>query len=60
MVLCGIFEESIGQYFELWIPREKMVPTGSVTGGSAFIAFLTLFSYFILLNAVVPISLYVT
>ncbi|KAA0188006.1 hypothetical protein HAZT_HAZT002135 [Hyalella azteca] len=57
-VACGIWETMIGQNFRVYLPWDSLVPTDSV-GGSTVIALLVFFSYAIVLNTVVPISLYV-
>ncbi|XP_047740035.1 phospholipid-transporting ATPase ID-like [Hyalella azteca] len=58
-VACGIWETMIGQNFRVYLPWDSLVPTDSV-GGSTVIALLVFFSYAIVLNTVVPISLYVS
>lgn len=62
MILCGIWEWTTGKHFKTFLPWDKIVTdAGGGTGASiAFIAFLIFFSYAILLNTVVPISLYVS
>ncbi|MGH0178484.1 UNVERIFIED_CONTAM: hypothetical protein FKN15_077648 [Acipenser sinensis] len=49
----GIWEYQKGFYFQVFLPWPESVPN------SAFSAFLTFWSYVIILNTVVPISLYV-
>ncbi|XP_058885631.1 phospholipid-transporting ATPase ID-like [Acipenser ruthenus] len=50
----GIWEYQKGFYFQVFLPWPESVPN------SAFSAFLTFWSYVIILNTVVPISLYVS
>ncbi|XP_041094490.1 phospholipid-transporting ATPase ID-like [Polyodon spathula] len=50
----GIWESQKGFYFQVFLPWPESVPN------SAFSAFLTFWSYVIILNTVVPISLYVS
>lgn len=56
---CGIWEMISGRYFIKFLPREAFIPTDSFTGAT-ITAILTFFSYLIVLNTVVPISLYVS
>lgn len=56
---CGIWEMITGRYFIKFLPREAFIPSDSFTGAS-ITAILTFFSYLIVLNTVVPISLYVS
>lgn len=56
---CGIWEMLSGRYFIKFLPREPFIPLDSFTGAS-ITAILTFFSYLIVLNTVVPISLYVS
>lgn len=56
---CGIWEMISGRYFIKFLPRESFIPQDSFTG-STITAILTFFSYLIVLNTVVPISLYVS
>ncbi|XP_076059333.1 ATPase phospholipid transporting 8B isoform X2 [Oratosquilla oratoria] len=58
-VACGIWETLTGQYFRDFLPWDKLVPS-EVAGGATVIALLVFFSYAIVLNTVVPISLYVS
>lgn len=66
-ILSGVWESLIGYHFQVYLPWEHFVP-GSllrdntddfVAVGSTVIAVLVLLSYAIVLNTVVPISLYV-
>lgn len=59
MVACGIWESLVGQYFQAFLPWDTLVPTEPL-GGATIIALLVFFSYAIVLNTVVPISLYVS
>ena len=58
-IACGIWEMILGRYFSKFLPREQFIPADSFTG-STITAILTFFSYLIVLNTVVPISLYVS
>lgn len=59
MVACGIWESLVGQYFQTYLPWDTLVPSDPL-GGATIIALLVFFSYAIVLNTVVPISLYVS
>ncbi|KAL0270682.1 UNVERIFIED_CONTAM: hypothetical protein PYX00_008008 [Menopon gallinae] len=59
MVACGIWETIVGRYFQEYLPWDSLVPKDPVYGAT-IIALLVLFSYAIVLNTVVPISLYVS
>lgn len=59
MVACGIWESLVGQYFQTFLPWDNLVPKDPL-GGATIIALLVFFSYAIVLNTVVPISLYVS
>lgn len=56
---CAIWEMISGRYFIKFLPREAFIPQDSFTGAT-ITAILTFFSYLIVLNTVVPISLYVS
>ncbi|KAJ8673481.1 hypothetical protein QAD02_004743, partial [Eretmocerus hayati] len=56
---CGIWESLIGQYFQVYLPWDTLVPSEPMIGATV-IALLVFFSYAIVLNTVVPISLYVS
>lgn len=58
MVACGIWEYLFGRNFQTFLPWDTLVPSDS--SGSVVIAFLVFFSYAIVMNTVVPISLYVS
>ncbi|KAL6435695.1 hypothetical protein ACFW04_005540 [Cataglyphis niger] len=59
MVGCGIWESLVGRYFQTYLPWDSLVPNEPITGATV-IALLVFFSYAIVLNTVVPISLYVS
>ncbi|XP_076647185.1 ATPase phospholipid transporting 8B isoform X2 [Halictus rubicundus] len=59
MIGCGIWESLVGRYFQVYLPWDSLVPTEPM-GGATVIALLVFFSYAIVLNTVVPISLYVS
>uniref|UniRef100_A0AC35TXU4 Phospholipid-transporting ATPase n=1 Tax=Rhabditophanes sp. KR3021 TaxID=114890 RepID=A0AC35TXU4_9BILA len=62
-ILCGVWEWTTGKNFQEYLLWDKrVVPDSSEKSGKqiALIAFLMFFSYVILLNTVVPISLYVS
>ncbi|XP_029669942.1 phospholipid-transporting ATPase ID, partial [Formica exsecta] len=59
MVGCGIWESLVGRYFQTYLPWDSLVPSEPITGATV-IALLVFFSYSIVLNTVVPISLYVS
>lgn len=58
-VACGIWEMLTGQYFRVYLPWDSLIPPDPA-GGATVIALLVFFSYTIVLNTVVPISLYVS
>lgn len=62
-ILCGVWEYTTGKEFTGYLPWDDTIVPGA-PGEKGFkqivvIAFLMFFSYVILLNTVVPISLYV-
>ncbi|XP_058803142.1 phospholipid-transporting ATPase ID isoform X4 [Phymastichus coffea] len=59
MIGCGIWESLVGRYFQVYLPWDSLVPTEPIAGATV-IALLVFFSYAIVLNTVVPISLYVS
>ncbi|EYC40857.1 hypothetical protein Y032_0593g406 [Ancylostoma ceylanicum] len=61
-VLCGVWEWTTGRWFTIYLPWDDIVPNRHQHGSQqiAVISFLMFFSYVILLNTVVPISLYVS
>ncbi|CAB3244555.1 unnamed protein product [Arctia plantaginis] len=58
-VACGVWEWMVGYYFQVYLPWDTLVPAES-TWGALVIALLVFFSYAIVMNTVVPISLYVS
>lgn len=58
-VACAIWEGLVGQHFQVYLPWEDIIPNGT-TQGATVIGLLVFFSYAIVLNTVVPISLYVS
>merc|ERR1740128_466695 len=58
-IACGIWETVTGQYFRVYLPWDALAPEGA-TSGATVTALLVFFSYAIVLNTVVPISLYVS
>ncbi|GMS82166.1 hypothetical protein PENTCL1PPCAC_4341, partial [Pristionchus entomophagus] len=62
-ILCGVWEWEIGRFFTDYLPWDAAIPQPEMAGPAASIAVISLlnfFSYIILLNTVVPISLYVS
>ncbi|XP_017111181.1 phospholipid-transporting ATPase ID isoform X7 [Drosophila elegans] len=57
---CAIWEGFIGQHFQLYLPWEHIIPKDYIPTGATVIGLLVFFSYAIVLNTVVPISLYVS
>ncbi|XP_022330149.1 phospholipid-transporting ATPase ID-like isoform X3 [Crassostrea virginica] len=62
---CGIWETLVGTKFTVYLPWESFVPgsadkAGNVEEGATTISLLIFFSYIIIFNTVVPISLYVS
>ncbi|KOB74720.1 putative phospholipid-transporting ATPase ID, partial [Operophtera brumata] len=58
-VACGVWEWLTGRYFQVFLPWDTLVPA-EPTYGAVVIALLVFFSYAIVMNTVVPISLYVS
>ncbi|XP_014251342.1 phospholipid-transporting ATPase ID [Cimex lectularius] len=58
-VACGVWETMTGRYFQVYLPWDKLVPSDPIAGAT-IISLLVFFSYAIVLNTVVPISLYVS
>ncbi|XP_041374106.1 phospholipid-transporting ATPase ID-like isoform X1 [Gigantopelta aegis] len=58
-IACGIWESYTGYNFQIYLPWESFVDK-SKEKGSTTIAVLVFLSYIIILNTVVPISLYVS
>lgn len=59
-IACGVWETVTGQYFRSYLPWDPLIPADPPAAGSTVIALLIFFSYAIVLNTVVPISLYVS
>ena len=57
-IACAFWEKMIGQHFRLYLPWDNLIPKDAVEG-AVIISLLAFFSYAIILNTVVPISLYV-
>ncbi|XP_034660770.1 phospholipid-transporting ATPase ID isoform X11 [Drosophila subobscura] len=57
---CAIWEGFIGQHFQVYLPWEHIIPKDYIPTGATVIGLLVFFSYAIVLNTVVPISLYVS
>ncbi|XP_076104563.1 phospholipid-transporting ATPase ID-like isoform X1 [Mytilus galloprovincialis] len=62
---CGIWETLKGNDFQVFLPWDSYIPgspdkDGSKQEGATVTALLVFFSYIIILNTVVPISLYVS
>ncbi|CAH2087058.1 unnamed protein product [Euphydryas editha] len=58
-VACGVWEWLVGRYFQVYLPWDTLVPAEPASGATV-IALLVFFSYAIVMNTVVPISLYVS
>jgi magnesium-transporting ATPase (P-type) len=58
-VAAAIWEGLIGYYFQAYLPWDKLIVSEHIQG-STIIGLLVFFSYTIVLNTVVPISLYVS
>nr|XP_026493393.1 probable phospholipid-transporting ATPase IM [Vanessa tameamea] len=58
-VACGVWEWLVGRYFQVYLPWDTLVPAEPASG-AIVIALLVFFSYAIVMNTVVPISLYVS
>lgn len=56
---CGVWETVTGQFFRDYLPWDDLVPN-EPTEGAVVISVLMFLSYAIVLNTVVPISLYVS
>ncbi|CAJ0573777.1 unnamed protein product, partial [Mesorhabditis spiculigera] len=63
-ILCGVWEWTTGRFFTVYLPWDSSIPgwNDADKGGKqiSVISFLMFFSYIILLNTLVPISLYVS
>jgi len=65
MICCGVWETLVGYGFQSYLPWAYFVPgspnkDGTKGAGATVISLLVFFSYIIILNTVVPISLYVS
>jgi phospholipid-translocating ATPase len=58
-ICCGFWESNIGSNFRIYLSWESYVPSNQRTAAIQ-IGSLIFFSYIILLNTVVPISLYIS
>ncbi|GMS92729.1 hypothetical protein PENTCL1PPCAC_14904, partial [Pristionchus entomophagus] len=62
-ILCGVWQWFIGRFFTDYLPWDAWIPKPEIAGAAASVAVistLNFFSYIILLNTLVPISLYVS
>uniref|UniRef100_A0A914EH55 Phospholipid-transporting ATPase n=1 Tax=Acrobeloides nanus TaxID=290746 RepID=A0A914EH55_9BILA len=61
-ILCGVWESTTGKDFTIYLDWDRsIIPHGDASNGQiVLISFLNFFSYIILLNTLVPISLYVS
>ncbi|KAH8038726.1 hypothetical protein HPB51_002870 [Rhipicephalus microplus] len=59
-IACGVWETVTGQFFRVYLPWDKVIRSDNTVAGATAIAVLIFFSYAIVLNTVVPISLYVS
>jgi phospholipid-translocating ATPase len=57
-IACGIWESFRGYLFQMYLPWESFISKDRHTGALS-ISLLVFLSYLIILNTVVPISLYV-
>jgi len=58
-VACGLWESFRGYYFQKYLPWSDFITTDK-DGGATVISLMVFLSYLIILNTVVPISLYVS
>ena len=58
-IACGVWETLTGYTFQIYLPWDTLIPE-SLGSGATLISSLVFFSYAIVLNTVVPISLYVS
>ena len=58
-IACGVWETLTGLQFKVYLPYDPLIPTQPIQGATVT-ALLVFFSYAIVLNTVVPISLYVS
>lgn len=59
-VTCFFWEYHTGEDFQIYLPWDSIIPNEDKLTGCAVIAFLIFFSYVIVMNTLVPISLYVS
>lgn len=57
-IACLFWETSTGKRFQMYLPWSFVIPTDQLSG-AIIVSLLVFFSYAIVLNTVVPISLYV-
>ncbi|XP_074651966.1 phospholipid-transporting ATPase ID-like isoform X2 [Tubulanus polymorphus] len=57
---CGVWETMLGHKFSVFLQWDSYIPKDSVIAGATVIAIMVFLSYIIILNTVVPISLYVS
>jgi phospholipid-translocating ATPase len=58
-ICCGFWEYNTGSKFRIYLPPETFI-SSNLSTGTIQISALIFFSYIILLNTVVPISLYIS
>ena len=58
-IACGVWETLTGQQFQIYLPWPSLIPQEPLSGATVT-SLLVFFSYAIVLNTVVPISLYVS
>jgi len=58
-IACGVWETLTGYNFQIYLPWDTLIPK-DLGSGATLISLLVFFSYAIVLNTVVPISLYVS
>jgi len=58
-ICCGFWEYNTGSKFRIYLPPETFI-SSNLSTGTVQISALIFFSYIILLNTVVPISLYIS
>eukprot|EP00095_Tigriopus_kingsejongensis_P008981 maker-scaffold570_size134912-snap-gene-0.9 protein:Tk08981 transcript:maker-scaffold570_size134912-snap-gene-0.9-mRNA-1 annotation:"phospholipid-transporting atpase id" len=58
-IASAVWETLTGQQFQMYLPWDSIIPKEPISGAT-LISFLVFFSYAIVLNTVVPISLYVS
>jgi phospholipid-translocating ATPase len=58
-ISCGFWEYNTGSKFRIYLPKESFI-SDDIRTGAIQIGSLVFFSYIILLNTLVPISLYIS